>query len=193
MLAVVIAAAVSVNAVQYLDAAAETITLATPAAEVTLLTCGEDVEEEVTPPYPVPLDIELQNYVIQLCEEYHIDPALVFAMIERESNYDPASTGDDGDAHGLMQIQPRWHQERMERLGCSDMYDPYENVTVGIDLMAELLGEYETAEMALMVYNGGPTGANTYWFSKEIYSNDYSRTVLTIAERLKGADAWQEY
>lgn len=186
MLSVVIAAAVSFNAVQNLDTAAESINPATPVAAVTLLTCGGDVEEEVTPPYPVPLDVELQNYVIQLCEEYHIEPALVFAMIERESNYDPASTGDDGDAHGLMQIQPRWHQERMERLDCSDMYDPYENVTVGIDLMAELLGEYETAEMALMVYNGGPTGANTYWFSKGIYSTDYTQTILTIADGLRG-------
>lgn len=176
---------------EYLDAAAETITLATPAAEVTLLTCGEDVEEEVTPPYPVPLDAELQNYIIQICEKHHIDPALILAMIEHESNYEATATGDDGVAHGLMQIQPRWHQERIERLGCSNMYDPYENVTVGIDLMAELLREYEP-EMALMVYNAGATGAFTYWFSKQIYSNDYSRTVQTIAEGLRGERAWHE-
>jgi len=142
---------------------------------------------EVDPPYPVPLDAELQSYIVQLCEQYQIEPELVLAVIEHESDFNAAASGDNGNSHGLMQIQPRWHQERMARLECSDLFDPWQNVTVGVDILAELLAEHETVSMALMVYNAGLSGANAYWFSHGIYSNEYSQSVLSIAEGLKGA------
>ncbi len=139
---------------------------------------------EIVPVYDVPLDADLQNYIIRLCEQYGIPPELVLAVIEKESGCNAAATGDSGNSHGLMQIQLRHHQERMARLECSDLYDPWQNVTVGIDFLAELLSQYQTAEMALMVYNAGATGAQEMWFCQGIYSNEYSRTVLEIAQRL---------
>lgn len=197
IIAVAITTAVSFhNAVQKLDAAAESMNLATtaaPAVEMSLLTCGVDMVGEGVPLFPVPLDVGLQNYIIQLCDAHNIEPELVFAVIEHESDYNPAATGDEGNSHGLLQIQPRWHGERMARLGCTDLFDPWQNVTVGVDLLAELIEKHETVSMALMVYNAGPTGADTYWFSKGIFSTDYSRTVLSIAERLKGARTWHEF
>lgn len=133
--------------------------------------------------YPVPLDTELQLFIVQLCEDHHIDPAIVFAMIDRESDFNADATGDGGKSFGLMQIQKRWHLERMEDLGCTDLLDPYQNVTVGIDYLAECLDKGKGTEWALMAYNGGASYANSM-AQKGIVSN-YASEVLTSSKKLK--------
>lgn len=155
--------------------------------KVVYLSCEVTYEKpaEITPVYDIPLEPELQSYIIRLCEQRQIPPELVLAVIEKESGCNAAATGDSGNSQGLMQIQPRWHKERMTRLACTDLYDPWQNVTVGIDFLAELISQYQTLEMALMVYNAGAGGAQSMWFCQGIYSNDYSRTVLEIAQRLE--------
>ena len=133
--------------------------------------------------YPVPLDTELQLFIVQLCEEHHIEPTIVFAMIDRESKFDADATGDSGKSFGLMQIQKRWHIERMEDLGCTDLLDPYQNVTVGIDYLAECMGKGKGIEWALMAYNGGASYANSM-AQKGIVSG-YATEVLANSETMK--------
>lgn len=136
--------------------------------------------------FDCPLSHDLQDYIADLCAEVSIDPAVIVAMIGKESTYRADAKGDKGKSLGLMQIQPRWHSERMERLGCDDLLDPYDNVTVGIDLLAELIEKYDgNVNMALMSYNAGATGAKRNWFSKGIYENKYSKAVMKLAEELK--------
>ena len=146
--------------------------------------------EDVYATYNVPLDYDLQLYIIQTCEELNIDAGVVMAMIFYESSYQADAIGDGGNSLGLMQIQERWHKERMERLDVDNLLNPYQNVTVGIDLLAELLDEYNgNVEMALMAYNAGRSGAEEYWFSKGEYSNDYSRKVVELARLMNGGGA----
>ena len=78
--------------------------------------------------YDVPLASELQLFIATTCEDYHIDNALVIAMISVESKYNANAIGDGGDSIGLMQIQSKWHAERMARLGVTDLTNPYENL-----------------------------------------------------------------
>lgn len=109
----------------------------------------------------ISLDKGLQEHVFKTCEKYGIKPGIVFAMIERESGFRVDAIGDSGNSLGLMQIQPRWNQARMERLGCYDLLDPYQNITVGVDVLAEYLNSSGgSLEWALMAYNGGPSYAN---------------------------------
>ena len=89
--------------------------------------------------FDVPLDKDLQNHIMDICEERGIDPRVAFAMIKCESGFRAETTGDGGNSLGLMQIQPRWHYARMERLGCDNLLDPYQNVTVGLALFGDLL------------------------------------------------------
>lgn len=112
--------------------------------------------------FDVPLEEELQDYIFDICEEYGVDPELIVSMIFHESNFDSAVIGanDSGYSYGLMQIMPRWNYERMERLGCLDLLNPYQNVLVGTDLIAEYIEEGRGVEWALMAYNGGPSYAN---------------------------------
>ena len=133
--------------------------------------------------YPVPLDEDLQLFIIRSCEARHIDPAVVMAMIEKESSYTASAVGDGGDSLGLMQIQPRWHSERMLELGCEDLLNPYQNVTVGIDILATLSETGKPIEWVLMAYNGGVKYAYKKEAAGEVSS--YAKEVLQISNRLK--------
>lgn len=133
--------------------------------------------------YDIPLDDELQDYIIETSEERGVDPAIIIAMIKRESQFDIDVIGDKGKAFGLMQIHPRWHSDRMEKLGVTDLLDPYQNVTVGIDIMAELLDEGESVEWALMAYNGGYAHANRHIEAGTL--SGYATDVLEFAEGLE--------
>ena len=73
----------------------------------------------------------------------------------------------------------------MEKLGAANLYDPKDNVLVGIDILAEKLDKYEDIEKALIAYNAGDAGAKKHYFSKGVYSNGYSRAVLKIAEEIR--------
>ena len=112
--------------------------------------------------FDVPLEDELQEYIFDICKDYGVDPELIVSMIFHESNFDSAAIGtnDSGYSYGLMQIMPRWNQARMEKLGCLDLLNPYQNVLVGVDLMAEYIEKGYGIEWALMAYNGGPSYAN---------------------------------
>lgn len=132
--------------------------------------------------YPVNLDADLQRYIIETCEEYTINPSIIIAMCFYESSFNADAIGDNGAGMGLMGINPRWCWPEMDKLNCPDMRDPYQNVTVGIDIFAQKLDKYDwNTEMALMAYNAGDAGAHRLWFNKGIYSTTYSSNIMNMA------------
>ena len=133
--------------------------------------------------FDVPLDKSLQDYIFEVCASYDVDPALVVAIIKKESNFNDDAEGDSGRSLGLMQIQPRWHQARMDRLKCPDLLNPYHNVTVGTDLLAELFRSGKSLEWVLMAYNGGASYANKKVAAGEV--SDYARTVISYMNSFK--------
>ena len=151
----------------------------------------EELVEPVTPEeqertyYDVPLTEDLQDIIVDISEKRGVDPALVLAILEKDSGYNPDAAGDNGRSQGLMQIWRSFHEKRMEKLGAVNLYDPKDNVLVGIDILAEKLDKYEDVEKALIAYNAGDAGAKKHYFSKGVYSNGYSRAVLKIAEEIR--------
>lgn len=89
-------------------------------------------------PIDIELDAELQEWIYNYCLILKLSPALVMAVIERESQCDTNALGDAGEAIGLMQIQVRWHKERMQALGITELTDSKQNITVGVDYLLEL-------------------------------------------------------
>lgn len=118
----------------------------------------------------VPLSADLQQYILSLCNEYDIDPAIVFATIYCESRFNANAT--NGVCIGLMQLHSRYFS--------GNLFDPYSNVTQGIKVLAELYHTHNDYSMALMCYNMGSGGASKY-FNQGIYSSNYSRKVLEKA------------
>lgn len=150
--------------------------------EIIVTTIDEKNEELERVYYDVPLSEDLQDHIFNLCDEKGIEYKVAMALIHTESRFDATCVGDSGNSLGLMQIQPRWHYERMERLGCNDLLDPYQNVTVGLDLFSDLLEEYGVVEYALMAYNGGGSYADSMIDSGLI--SDYAYSVISYADEL---------
>ena len=110
--------------------------------------------------YDIPLDKETQRLLYNACEATGMDMALAVSVIWRETHFQNLM-GDGGDSYGYMQVQPKWHKDRMARLGVTDLLDPYSNFLVGCDFLAELLAKYDLPN-ALTYYNSGSPGYNQY-------------------------------
>lgn len=132
--------------------------------------------------FDVRLSHELQDFIFAECEKHNIAPAIIIAMIERESSFRAHVVGDNGTSFGLMQIKEKYQKERMKRLGCTDLLNPFENVKVGIDIVAELKEKKADLYWVLMAYNGGQSYANKRYKSGKI--SNYALEVVERAEEL---------
>ena len=160
----------------------------TTTAEQQTTTAIVEVETETVaePTYnlcDIPLDAELQIWVFDYCKDKKLNPYLIFAMCERESQYKADAVGDSGRSLGIMQIQEQWHQERMDRLGCTDLLNPYQNVTVGIDILIDLYSKCNDTAWVLMAYNGGEAYANRNYNADNI--SEYARYIMTRTEEME--------
>lgn len=133
----------------------------------------------------IPLDAEMQKLLYQACDATGIPYELALSVIRKET-YFRNITGDNGNSIGYMQIQPRWHSERMERLGVTDLADPYGNFLVGCDYLAEMVGKGRGLEWALMAYNGGPSYANKMAKAEKV--SQYAKDVLDYMNKLSMED-----
>lgn len=122
------------------------------------------------------LSEEIVSYTEEIGEIYGICPEFIQAIIEKESCGDPKAKNEN--CIGLMQIYKRYHNERMDRLGVSDLYDPYSNILVGTDYIAELFEEYEDPYLVLMVYNMGSSKAISRY-----EAGKYSKYAVSICDR----------
>ena len=125
----------------------------------------------------------LEDYAVRIANQYSLDPYLVKSVISMESNWNPKAIGDHGRSIGLMQIQPRWHYKRMQKLGVTDLTDPYANILVGVDYLAELVLKQKDTALALMVYNMGPRKASELYLKGQI--SPYAKEIMSNARQLK--------
>lgn len=131
--------------------------------------------------------VEVQKFTYVICKQYKVDYNLILAMIEVESGYHYDAVGSCNDT-GYMQITRVWHKDRMASLGVTDLKNPYQNIKVGIDYMAELLNQYQTS-VSLSIYNRGMrndkgTGALDL-ADKGVYQTEYSEKILKRAAEIE--------
>lgn len=118
---------------------------------------------------------------------YMVDPDIVRAIIERESNGRADAVNPETGAAGLMQIMPRtWDAQVTEMsrfFGLSpaelalDPVDPYDNVRVGLWLLSTLITRYEDAlPYALDCYALGEGAAE----ERLLAMDDYTPTAWTL-------------
>lgn len=87
----------------------------------------------------------------EAAERHQVDPALVRAVIQTESNWNPAAVSRKG-ALGLMQLIPTTAQ----RFGANDAFSPKQNVDAGVRYLKTLLERYNgNLDLALAAYNAG--------------------------------------
>ena len=89
--------------------------------------------------------------VAQAAQRYGVDPALVAAVMETESKFNPDAISRAG-AQGLMQLMPG----TARGLGVTDASDPLQNILGGTKLLGQLTEKYGgNLELAVAAYNAG--------------------------------------
>src|SRR5579859_1115326 len=93
----------------------------------------------------------VEKLVREAADRHNMDPALVRAVIETESNWNPGAVSNRG-AVGLMQLIPT----TAERFGARDLFNPKQNVDAGVHYLKTLLERYNgNLDLALAAYNAG--------------------------------------
>jgi soluble lytic murein transglycosylase-like protein len=101
---------------------------------------------------------ESSRLVRKSAAEAGVDPRLVAAVTESESNFDPRATSATGAA-GLMQLMP----ETARELGVIDRYDPEQNMRGGSRYLRALLDRFHgDVPLAVAAYNAGPGAVEKY-------------------------------
>ncbi|MEP1231568.1 MAG: lytic transglycosylase domain-containing protein [Litorimonas sp.] len=106
-------------------------------------------------------DFELIPYAAFIAQEAGkhdtIDVALIEAVIEAESNYNPKAVSPKG-AMGLMQLMPA----TAANYDVVNAFDPSENIKAGTAELARLMDVYENTSLVLAAYNAGEQAVNKY-------------------------------
>lgn len=129
--------------------------------------------------YDIPLSENLQRYIYEVCADEEVPVALVLAMIEHESGFNPEVISATDDC-GLMQINEVNYEWLEEDFRCADMTNPYQNVFCGIKIIGQYLEQYEgDYTKALMAYNMGNYGAKKAW-ANGVDSTRYTTSIMSL-------------
>jgi len=89
--------------------------------------------------------------VVREAQRFRLDPRLVLAVMQLESNFDP-SARSHRNARGLMQLMPA----TAERFNVQDLHNPLENLRGGMAYLRWLLAYYGgNVKLAVAAYNAG--------------------------------------
>jgi soluble lytic murein transglycosylase len=96
-----------------------------------------------------------------------VDRALVAAIVREESSFSPISLSRAG-ARGLMQLMPETARRVAAQLSAppdtvDSLEDPAINLALGATLLARLLEEFGTPQLAIAAYNAGPHRVREWW------------------------------
>jgi soluble lytic murein transglycosylase len=110
--------------------------------------------------------LEYEQIVRGHARNYHLDSALLAAVIYQESKFDPDARSESG-AVGLMQLLPSTALAIAERTGgtrfrVDDLVDPEINVRYGAWYLRHLLDKYGDEQLALAAYNAGQTNVDAW-------------------------------
>jgi len=161
---------------------------------VWLSTMSENLERRIPNPY---YRVRLLKAVASEAERAGLDPQLVLAVIDVESNFDRHALSHAG-AQGLMQVMPFWKEVYGKPE--DDLYNPLVSLRYGCTILRHYLDKYPDARSALAAYNGS-LGRDTYpdkiferfnrdWkFKQDTYSSNPDKKIMlsgnaSIKERL---------
>lgn len=144
------------------------------------------------------------DYVYKFSEENNIDPALTFAIIKAESNFDEKVVSSSG-AIGLMQLMEKTGMEQSKKMEKNyqykDLYNPEINIELGTAYLAELINRYNgNYYLAITAYNAG-IGVVDGWIADGIIKSDgsdienipYKETNTYVRKIIKNYKIYKKY
>lgn len=135
-----------------------------------------------TPESPGPSGGDYRGMIDQIADRYDLDPSLVEAVIEAESNFNDRAVSEKG-AVGLMQLMPA----TASAMGAHNPFNPEDNIEAGVRYLRELLERFDgDLTLALAAYNAGPSNVEKYGAVPPIKeTEEYIKKVFT---RYKGGN-----
>ncbi len=123
-------------------------------------------------------DYSLNDYVVKLAfptpyldevraasKRYEVPAELIYAVMKKESNFDPQATSPAG-AQGLMQLMPAtagaFNLFLPDDLRGRELIDCERNIHLGTAYLASLRTAYRGDYLVLSAYNGGPGNLNRW-------------------------------
>lgn len=136
---------------------------ATPEAALAKPRLAERLAELLVEHAPelTPVDRARVASAIEAAQQAHqLDPLLVLAIIEQESDFNPQARGNRGSI-GLMQVRPFVARDIAKRHGIPwtgprTLLDPAANVSIGACYLGEMFEMYPDPALAIAAYNLGP-------------------------------------
>ncbi len=105
--------------------------------------------------------LDYREEILSAAQRHRINPYLIAAVIEAESDFDPGNRSDAG-AVGLMQVMPQTAEDlvRKELVSSAvvegrDLADPGANIEYGTAYLRYLVERYHEVETVLAAYNAG--------------------------------------
>jgi len=133
---------------------------------------------------PEAYDEDIALAIADVARIYPVPPALVKAVIRRESNFNPNAVSQVG-AIGLMQLMP--YTAKKVGLRISDLWVPKKNILGGTRLLSALLQYYDGDVIgALSAYNARPREPLAP-LPKNGETPEYVQAVLRFYEEYNGA------
>ncbi len=100
---------------------------------------------------PTPMSSRYDGIISSTASQFGVDKALVKAMVQVESSYNPNAVSKKG-AYGLMQLMPA----TAKRYGVKDRGSPTENLRGGVRYLRDLLEMFDQdTRLAVAAYNAG--------------------------------------
>lgn len=105
-----------------------------------------------------PEQLRYSQIIDKVSAEQGVDPKLIHAVIEVESNYQERARSPKG-AKGLMQLMP----ETARQYAVNNPYDPVANIEAGIKHLKSLLVRFtQNIPLALAAYNAGQAAVERF-------------------------------
>ena len=118
----------------------------------------------------------IRKFVEETAEKYQVDPKLVDAIVQVESQYNEFAISRTG-AIGLMQVMPYTFFE----MGFKSPYNYRENIEAGVKYLSIQLRNFSDLKLALSAYNAGPKRVYKYMQVPNILeTRNYVKKVLEI-------------
>jgi len=97
---------------------------------------------------------DLVGAAYRAAELTNLDPLLILAVVAVESGFNPIAESSYG-AKGLMQVVPRYHEERLAfHGGAETVLEPQTNIRVGAEILSDYIRRTGSLEAGLQMYAG---------------------------------------